>query len=302
MRPAAEVGLPTLRAPGILDGGIFGVAFACARGDDVMAPPIAPRRRLLYAASPAYENAGSFMPAVSIVIPTLHEPDLRPLLGEIARVAAPLGGYEVLIVDDSGDAAHEALARSLAAYPEVRVLRGAHRGKGAAVRDGLLAAAGDVVFFIDADLAPAVPLLPALYGRIARGGADVVIAERENDWRGRPFFRVVLSYGLYLAQRLLVLNTFRFADTQCGFKAFTRDAAHSLARRQRVLGGMADIEYLYMAMRDGLRIEQVPLGRIVEARPSRINVLRCLRTDPVALLGIKLRGLFSRDGSKGGAR
>ncbi|MCU1347007.1 MAG: glycosyl transferase family 2, partial [Acidobacteria bacterium] len=217
------------------------------------------------------------MPAVSIVIPTLNEPDLRPMLGALGRALAFSRDYEVLIVDDSGDALRAVLARELENLPAIRVLAGPHRGKGEAVRAGLLAAKGDVVFALDADLEAAFPLLATFYDLIARDGYEVVIAERENDWRNRAFFRVLLSYGLYLAQRLFVLNSFRFTDTQCGFKAFTRETARSLAERQRVSGGMVDIEYLYLAMRDGRRIAQVPLGRVVEARPSRINVMKCLR-------------------------
>ncbi|HVR40848.1 MAG TPA: glycosyltransferase, partial [Thermoanaerobaculia bacterium] len=168
---------------------------------------------------------------------------------------------------------------------------GARRGKGRAVHDGIMSANGDAVALIDADLEVLLPHLTTFVERV-RSGFDVVIAERTPHWRNRNLIRLFLSYGLYVGQRLFIFNSFRFQDTQCGFKAFAGPIAKKLAAKQRVDGGMYDIEYLYAAVQNALRIDQVPVGEITETRPSRLRLLKCLRTDPLDLLAIKWRGLL----------
>lgn len=197
-----------------------------------------------------------------------------------------LGGrpHEILLVNDGAPVSVEG----------AREVQGAHRGKGHAVRTGVLASSGEVVVVIDADLAALLPHLPRFIELVARERYDVVIAEREHEVRERTALRYVLSYGLLLAQRLFVFQSFRFRDTQCGFKAFRGDAARAIAAKQRVDGGMYDIEYLYAAACNGLRIAQVPVGRVAEERPSRIRLMSCLRNDPPALLGVKWRGITGK--------
>jgi dolichyl-phosphate beta-glucosyltransferase len=220
---------------------------------------------------------------ISIVIPILNEPRIA---GFVAAVRAALHGrpHEIVLVNDGPSVSVEG----------AREVQGAHRGKGAAVRQGLLASKGDVVLVVDADLAVLLPQLPRFIDLIAREGYDVVIAEREHEVRERTVLRYALSYGLLLAQRLFIFQSFRFKDTQCGFKAFRGDAIRAIARKQSIDGGMYDIEYLYAAVRNRLRIAQVPVGRVAEERPSRISLVDCLRRDPPALLRVKWRGLTGR--------
>src|SRR5439155_5907210 len=99
--------------------------------------------------------------------------------------------------------------------------------------------------------------------------------------------RFVLSIGLFLAQRLLIFQRARFSDTQCGVKAYRRAAARRLAELQTVDGGMYDIEYLYVAVLNGLRIASVGVTPWPETRATRLRILRCLYTDPVRLLRMK---------------
>jgi len=123
------------------------------------------------------------------------------------------------------------------------------------------------------------------------------MAERRERLQYRNVARLILSAGLFVAQRVFVFQSARFFDTQCGFKAFRRDAARRLATLQTVDGGMYDIEYLYIAVKNGMRIAQVPVPPMPEVRSSRIRVLRCLVTDPLALLRVKwngVRGQYSR--------
>ena len=224
---------------------------------------------------------------VSIVVPVLNEHGMERFIAA-AHAELQRAGYasEVIVVDDGGDESD-----GKEASPETRLIAGPRQGKGRAVREGLLAATGDVRFAIDADLEVLLPRLGSFADFIVRDGYDVVIAEREPDWYARGLFRFVLSYGLYLAQRFFVLSSRRFVDTQCGFKAFRSAAAVTLATSQQVDGGMYDIEYLYVATRAGMRIQQVPVGVLAESRPSRLRIWKCLRQDPVDLMRIKWRGV-----------
>ncbi len=226
------------------------------------------------------------MKRVSVVVPTYNEPALAAWLDRLEPVLAPFDA-EVVIVDDSTPA----LADDFAG--RVRVLTGEKRGKGDAVRIGTLAATGDVIFHLDADVdAEKLALIPE-FVRLAETH-DVVIAERRSRWQYRNLGRFILSIGLFLAQRFFIFQSTRFFDTQCGFKAFRRDAAQRLAMLQSVRGGMYDIEYLYIAVKKGMTIAQVPIAPMRELRPSRLRVWRCLVTDPVDLLRVKWNGLRGR--------
>ena len=222
-------------------------------------------------------------PLVSVVIPVLNELEIAAFIAAIADVLQRTGhAHEILLVNDGGPVTVEG----------ARVVNGTHGGKGCAVGAGILAARGDVIVVIDADLGALLPHLSRFIDLVAVDGYEVVIAERDFDVHARKPVRFLLSRGLLLAQRLFVFQSFRFSDTQCGMKAFRGDVARAVAAKQMVSGGMYDIEYLYMAVRNQMRIAQIPVGIVKELRPSRIRLLRSLRTDPAALIGIKWRGLW----------
>lgn len=231
-----------------------------------------------------------------MVVPTYREPDLQPFLQRLSNTLAPLGG-EIVIVDDSDDAAYDALRASTTRIGDVdiRVLRGTRRGKGDAIRIGLLAAEGSVLLYLDADIEESkLPLLPQFVSLIENDGYNVVMGERRSRWQYRNFGRFVLSLGLFLAQRVFIFQSARFFDTQFGFKAFDRESARRIASLQTVPGGMIDIEHLYIAMKNRMRIAQLEVTPVRELRPSRLRILRCLVTDPIALLRVKWNGLRGR--------
>jgi dolichyl-phosphate beta-glucosyltransferase len=222
--------------------------------------------------------------SLSIVIPVLNEDRLAAFIDAVRSAISDSGrSAEIVIVHDGAVALRENGS-------DVRLIAGPKRGKGAAVREGLRAARGEITFVIDADLDVLLPHL-GTFADLIEKGSDVVIAERQPEWNARGPMRFVLSYGLFLAQRLFMFNSRRFVDTQCGFKAFRTPIAAAMAERQCVDGGMYDIEYLYMAVRARLRIAQVPVGVLRESRPSKLRIWRCLWQDPVALLRVKLRGM-----------
>jgi dolichyl-phosphate beta-glucosyltransferase len=238
-------------------------------------------------------RAVSRMKRVSVVVPTYREPDLQLFLRPLASALAPLDG-EIVIVDDSDDATHEALRASATPVGDVaiRVLRGTQRGKGDAIRIGLLAAEGAVILYLDADTEESkLPLLPQFVSLIEDHHYNVVIGERRSRWEYRNFGRFVLSVSLFLLQRLFIFQSSRFFDTQFGFKAFDRQSARRVAALQTVPGGMIDIEHLYIAVTNGMRIAQIAVTPVRELRPSRLRILRCIVTDPMALLRVKWNGL-----------
>lgn len=233
---------------------------------------------------------------VSVVVPTYDEIALEPWLDSLAAIIAPMNG-EIILVDDSEPAGHSAL-RALAAVKRdmrLRVLTGNRMGKGDAIRVGMLEANGSAIVQLDADIEEEkLRLIPTFVELIERDGYDLVIAERRSRWEYRSLVRFFLSVVLFLAQRLFIFQSTRFFDTQCGIKAYGRDAGRRLAALQTVRGGMVDIEFLYIAVKNQMRIAQVPITPMRELRPSRLRVLRCLVTDPVALLRIKWNGLRGR--------
>jgi dolichyl-phosphate beta-glucosyltransferase len=195
---------------------------------------------------------------ISVVIPAYNEQDR--LGATLARITAWLGErgetWEVIVVDDgSRDRTCE-----IAAEAGVRVIAlPQNRGKGAAVRAGMLAANGERILFSDADLATPIEELDALAAELDRG-ADIAIASRAiagaqvttkqhplREYMGRTFNVIV---------RVLRLGGIK--DTQCGFKLFTRAAARDLFGRATIDGFAFDVEILWLA-RGRYRVAEVPV-------------------------------------------
>ncbi len=230
---------------------------------------------------------------VSIVIPTFREEEITRTLDQLA---AHLGSvqtarFEIVIVDDTGDDAREAMRTHWSPCAiDLRVIGGPKRGKGAAVKQAVLETRGDVVFTMDADLPVPLEQIEAFLARID-AGADVVIGERPMIRNLENPLRFVLSRGLYAFQRYVVFQSHLFDDTQCGFKAFRGPLARRLAEKQSIDGGMYDIEYLFLAHREGARIERAAVVPNPEWRPSKIDAWRALRRDPKDLLMVKWRAM-----------
>jgi glycosyltransferase involved in cell wall biosynthesis len=237
---------------------------------------------------------------VSIVIPTYREfsfeDALERLIGHLKTAA--VGDTEILVVDDSDDLERAKLGEVLEKHEEdlvgctVRLVPGPRRGKGAAVREGVLNARGSIIFTMDADLPVNLRHLGEFADILRSSGAGLVMAERPKDRNRNDLGRRVLSQGLYWLQRVVVFRKHVFDDTQCGFKAFRADLVKALAERQVIEGGMVDLEYLYAATLRGESIVRIAVDVNDEVRPSRINVWRCLRVDPLDIARVVVRGLL----------
>ena len=241
------------------------------------------------------------MARVSLVVPTLNEDLGEPLatLGEYLR-GLSASTFDIVFVDDSNDATRargrDAIcAATLPDNVRAQLVDGEHLGKGAAVRKGIAAADGDIVFLIDVDLPAPIECVEEFLRILeADPGVDAVIAERPLEREFSSPMRFVVSRGLLFLQRTIVFHSREFSDTQCGFKAFRGDVIRDIASKQVVRGGMYDLEYLYVALRKGRRVAKVTVEPMPERRASRINVWKCLRQDPVDVLRIKAHGVLGR--------
>ncbi|MBV9579217.1 MAG: glycosyltransferase family 2 protein [Chloroflexi bacterium] len=203
------------------------------------------------------------MPVLSLVIPAYNEQARLPYtLSEIeAYVCREQLDCEVLVVDNgSHDATSVVVQHAASRFPKLRLLRTDRRGKGLAVRTGVLAARGQVVIFADADLSWSVTDLHRFVDLIDPRRSPIVIGSREGYGArriGEPVYRHVM--GRVFNRVVQALAVPGIEDSQCGFKALSREAAEAIFRRQRIDGFGFDVEILYLARRLGYPIRVVPL-------------------------------------------
>lgn len=203
-----------------------------------------------------------------MVIPAYNEE--RRLPGTLNALTSYLDergeSYEIIVADDGSTDSTVALARSIAVWsPGVRVLALAHRGKGHAVRRGMLVASGTRIVFCDADLPVAATDIGRLADRLE--SCEVAIGSREGPGARRidePYYRHLM--GRVFNRVVSILAIPGLQDTQCGLKAFAADAAREIFTRQAIDGFGFDVEVLFVAARLGYRIDQVPV--VWQHRPS----------------------------------
>jgi len=205
---------------------------------------------------------------LSIVIPAYNEAHRLP--GNLPKLLAYLdglalaGGYEVLVVAEPSE--DDTVARCRAAVadrPEVLVVANdVKRGKGYAVRVGMLRSTGEVAFFMDADLStPLASIATFLEHFRAHPNSAVLIGNRRHPKSvigvHQGFVRRKLSDAFNLVVQALILPG--CADTQCGFKAFRNDATREIFSRQHLDGFSFDLELLLLAQRLGFVVEDLPV-------------------------------------------
>jgi glycosyltransferase involved in cell wall biosynthesis len=213
-------------------------------------------------------------PRLSIVIPAFNEE--RRLARSLPHLLATWEwgpDAELIIVDNgSADRTREVAAELLADVPGARVLHEPRVGKGAAVRHGMLAAAGERIAFMDADLATDVADLPWLVAGL--DVADVVVGSRvlsAATVTGLTPARGLLHHAYrWHARRWSGLG---ISDPQCGFKSFRRESARMLFSSSSVTGFGFDIEILLLARQFGLRVDEIPV-RWHAVEGSRVRLVR----------------------------
>jgi glycosyltransferase involved in cell wall biosynthesis len=201
-----------------------------------------------------------------VVVPAFREADriggtvrrLHQALADIVTAPAAEGGLEVIVVDDgSSDATADA---ALAAGAEQVVVQPRNRGKGAAVRAGVMAARGRTVVFTDADLAYQPDQVRRILAAV-EDGWDVAIGDRRHPEARTvapaPRLRVLGSRVINWLGYLVLLGSHR--DTQSGLKGFRSDVARFVFARTRIDGFAFDIEVLHLVERHQLSLVEVPV-------------------------------------------
>ena len=246
---------------------------AHGRGYDDESPPVS----LVHRSGREWKAFVQY-PKYSIVIPAYNESARIPatLRSVVDCIRANQWPAEVIVVNDGSTDSTAQLVRNFSVEaPEVRLLENpGNRGKGYSVRAGILNAQGEIVMFTDSDLSAPIEEAERLFAAIANG-ADIAIGSRWLE-RGRqtmrqPLYRQFFGRCFNFVCRM-VMNL-PFADTQCGFKAFTRAAAQTVFQLQTIERWGFDPEILFIAIKRGFRIDEVPVSWAHDER-SRISYLR----------------------------
>jgi len=216
------------------------------------------------------------MPQISVIIPAYNE--VRRLPHTLALVynylKSHFNSFELIVVDDgSYDSTADYVDDFALQSPEVRLISYVpNKGKGHAVRVGMLAASGDLILFDDADGSSPIEELQKLLDSI-KDGADIAIGSRAKPDEQRTVN--ALAYRKYLG------NTFNvivqglllpgFYDTQCGFKLFKKEMAHDIFSVTRLDRFAFDVEVLYIARLRDYKITEIPINW-TNVEGSKVNV------------------------------
>ena len=226
------------------------------------------------------------LPSLTVVIPCFNEAER---IGATARATLDFletnsSESELIIVNDGSTDTTSAIARDAlaAAKIETRLLENfPNRGKGAAVRTGLLAATKPIGLFFDADLSTPLSEISKLIEPIANRDVDLAFGSRALDRKligiHQPWRREQAGRVFNLLVRLA--TGMPFWDTQCGFKAFRLDICRSILEQARIQGFAFDVELLFLAHRAGLRLREIPM-RWNHAEGSKVRVVH----DSLAML------------------
>jgi dolichyl-phosphate beta-glucosyltransferase len=221
---------------------------------------------------------------LSIVVPAFEEQER--LGGSIRKILAYFEteklNAELIVVDDGSRDDTAGIAReAFASNPGIpsKVVRyEQNRGKGYAVKTGLLAAASDIALFTDADLSTPIEELPKLVDPIREGRCDVTFGSRALDRSlistHQPWVRE--QGGRVINLIIRTMSGLPFIDTQCGFKAFNMKKFRPLLDVMRIDRFGFDVEFLYVANYHGLRLKEIPV-RWANVEGSKVSVVRDTR-------------------------
>ena len=210
---------------------------------------------------------------ISVIIPMYNESKI------IEQTAQKLSEYmdnnfdeyEIIFSDDGSSDGTVDIIKQMN-LPCVRVIGYEdNRGKGSAVRNGMINATGDVKIFTDADLAYGTEVIAGAYNQLINSDADVLIGSRnmyKDGYEGYTFIRRLMS-KVYI-RILCVVGNFRLSDSQCGIKAFKREAADDIFPRCCVDGFAFDFEVILWAQKLDKKIVEMPV-KIINHRESSIK-------------------------------
>ena len=218
------------------------------------------------------------MPHLSVVVPAYNEEQRLPrTLDRLHEYYESQDySYDVIVVSDgSKDRTNQIVSDFVKSHPKFRLIEySPNRGKGYAVRTGILAAQGDLILFCDADLATPQEETEKLLPHMA-GGAHIAIGSRplrESQLdKHQPLYREM--FGRMSNKLIQLLAVSGIKDTQCGFKMFTREVAHDIFNRCKLNEFGFDFECLMVARDLGYRIDEVPI-RWLDQEGSKVVLMR----------------------------
>ncbi len=214
---------------------------------------------------------------ISLCIPMYNElsiiKDTAKALSDY--MAASFEDYEIIFSNDgSADGCDKAVEEMN--LPNVKVIGyKENRGKGYAVRMAMLEAEGDIIMFTDADLAYGTEVIKRVYDTFAANpDAQMVIGSRNLTKDGYEGYTAIrkLASKIYI-KVLSIIGGFKLSDSQCGCKAFTKEAAKRIFSRCEVDRFAFDFECILWAVKFGMKIVEMPV-KIINHRESKVNVLR----------------------------
>jgi len=217
-------------------------------------------------------------PLISIIIPAYNESArIGNALSEVLRCVQERDWHaEIVVVNDGSTDRTAAIVEEFAQiHPEVRLMDNQkNRGKGYSVRHGMLHAVGEILMFTDADLSAPMKEAERLFDAL-RQGADIAIGSRWLDRTRQtvhqPLYRRFFGRCFNAITRLVMGLPFK--DTQCGFKAFRRPVAQTIFQLQRIERWGFDPELLFIALKRGYKIREVPVTWGHDER-SRLSYLK----------------------------
>lgn len=222
---------------------------------------------------------------LSVVIPAYNEEInlKRGVLGSVYEyLCKQKYSWEVLVVDDgSTDKTVEIIEKFVKDHDGFKFLKEPHRGKGGTVIAGMLKAKGKYILFSDMDQSTPIDQIKKFLPKLDKD-FDVVIGSRAGR-QGQSAVRKIMAYG-WVVLRTLILRL-PFKDTQCGFKAFKRDAAEKIFSKMRIFGEKMrtsgasvaagfDLEILYIARKLGLKVAEVPVEWYEYGERREVNPIK----------------------------
>jgi len=215
-------------------------------------------------------------PFLSLIIPAYNEASRLPATLKEVHAFLRKQDYEseiIVVENGSTDSTFEIACSTQAHIPNLRVMHEDMKGKGLAVKQGMLTAKGKFRFICDADLSMPIGELPRFLPPQLKN-TPIAIASREAPGAvryGEPEFRHLIGRAFNLMVRLLLMPDVQ--DSQCGFKCFRADAAERIFSQITIRGWTFDVEALFLARKIGYPIVEVPIPW--HHKPlSRVKVLR----------------------------
>lgn len=245
---------------------------------------------------------------LSIVIPCYNEEDR--IISSIASIVSFMNSfnpsYEIVVVDDGSKDSSVALIKNyIATRDNIYLIENPHKGKGFAVRTGVLMTEGKFVLMTDADLATPIDEIKRLLVWVENNNYDIAIASREGLGATRndePFIRHLMGRVFNLLIKIIV--GLYYNDTQCGFKLFKGDEIRDIFGRLILFGDSAkivkypkvtafDVEVLVIAKNDGLKVKEVPVAWTY-VPTKRVSAIRDSLLMLNEILKIRVNDLFGR--------